>query len=149
VPTDFPGRQMILTVTAEDGNSQPLSLLDGPVVPAWGGPEAGQPGLAFAKILRDALTAEAPVVSYWKPSLVQSDNRLPALATSRSSYTFDLPPAIPAADITARLIFRRLFHDLALQKGWDKPDMPMEEAQLTLPLRPTFESYLPLLLAQP
>jgi len=64
VPTDFPGRHMILAVTATGGQGQALSLQGGPTVPDWGGAQAGQPGTAFAKVLHDAQTGESPVVSY-------------------------------------------------------------------------------------
>jgi hypothetical protein len=60
VPTDFPGRHLILTVVAENGQGQALLLQDGSLVPAWGGAQAGLPGKAFAKVLRDVLTAETP-----------------------------------------------------------------------------------------
>ena len=53
VPTDFPGRHMILVVKATDDQQQDLVWVGGPVVPDWGGDMAGRPGRAFAKVLRD------------------------------------------------------------------------------------------------
>lgn len=66
VPTDLPGRHMILTVVVEDEQGRTVARAGGPVVPGWGGPQAGLPGNAFAKVLRDVESGRAPVVSYWK-----------------------------------------------------------------------------------
>jgi len=76
VPTDFPGRHTILAVTATDEQRQTLVQLSGPTVPDWGGTQAGLPGKAFAKVLRDVETGESLVVSYWKQALIVSDNRI-------------------------------------------------------------------------
>jgi hypothetical protein len=35
--------------------------------------------------------------------------------------------------VEAHLIFRRAFYDLMQQKGWDVPDMVMEQKTATLP----------------
>ena len=37
IPTDFPGRQMLLLVTATDEVGQNLAQITGPIIPAWGG----------------------------------------------------------------------------------------------------------------
>lgn len=83
------------------------------------------PGMAYAKVLRDALTGELPVVSYWKQALVDSDNRIPAFGSSETVYDYDLP-AGSEYTLDVRLLFRRVFADLAAQKGWDTPDLLME-----------------------
>jgi hypothetical protein len=130
VPTDFPGRHMILVITATDSLGAPLPFLSGPTVPVWGGAQAGLPGTAFAKILRDARTAESPVVSYWRQALIASDNRIPALAAESLLFRFTAPAAVGQdgdVQISARLLFRRIFQDVADQKGWDDPDIVMEE----------------------
>ena len=132
VPTDYPGRQMILVVRAVDGAGRELALVDGPVLPDWCGREAALPGVAYAKILRDVATGESPVVNYWKQTLIESDNRLAAFETDRSAYRF-------AADsdrvtVRATVFFRRLFQDLAETKAWDMPDILMEEAEVSLDL---------------
>lgn len=131
VPTDFPGRQMLVIVSATDGAGQPLAQRAGPTVPAWGGEQAGRPGKAFAKLLRDVETGEMPVVSYWKHALIESDNRIPALGVDPSTYTFDHPAA--GGSVKVQVLFRRVFADLAAQKGWDVPDILMEEANVSLP----------------
>ncbi len=132
VPTDHPGRHLILTVVAE-GQGGPLSMLGGPTVPAWGGDQAGLPGTAFAKLLRDVQSGEWPVVSYWKQALIIADNRIPALASDTSVYHFAPPAAGGPLTITAELRFRRTFQAVTDAKGWDDPDILMERVQVTLP----------------
>ena len=146
VPTDFPGRHMILVVTAMDARGQKLVQLDGPTVPRWGGAEAGLPGKAFAKVLRDVGTGEWPVVSYWKQALIISDNRIPAFGSDSSSYAFAASGAEGSITVTAELSFRRVFQDVATSKGWDTPDIVMEREQVMIPVQPWGDVFLPLAL---
>jgi len=136
VPTDYPGRQMILVVTAVDENDEPLPLSDGPTLPDWCGDQGGLPGVAYAKVLKDAATGESPVVNYWKQTSIESDNRIAAFATDRSTYRFETSPGTRHVTVSAVLLFRRLFQDLAEAKAWDMPDILMEEAQTSTPLGP-------------
>ena len=145
VPTDFPGRQLILVLSAEDEQGQPLQLTDGSTVPEWGGAEAGLPGTAFAKVLQDVETGESPVVSYWKQTQIESDNRIPALETDTSNYYFSIQPGDEKIIITANLKFRRLFQDLADEKGWDMPDVLMEEDTLDLDISYQPHIFFPLI----
>ena len=130
VPTDYPGRQMILVVSAIDEAGDELPLVEGPVLPDWCGNEAGRPGVAYAKVLRDVVTGESPVVNYWKQTLIESDNRLAAFETDRTSYRF----AAGTGTVTVRavILFRRLFQELAEAKAWDMPDILMEEAGVSI-----------------
>jgi hypothetical protein len=130
VPTDFPGRQMILLVTVRDENGQILKYIDGPVVPGWGGAQAGKPGKIYAKVLKDIDSGEFPVVSYWKPALIVSDNRLPALEADISSYFFSPPPGGESVKVQALLLFRRLMAEDAQDKKWESPDITMETVEL-------------------
>jgi hypothetical protein len=148
VPTDFPGRHMILTVTAMDGQGQPLAHLGGPTVPGWGGAQAGIAGKAFAKVLRDVQTGESPVVSYWKQALIVSDNRIPAMGSDVSLYAFALPDAGGPITATVELRFRRTFQDVMDARGWNTPDIVMERARVTLDVRPRWEVYLPLVMRE-
>ena len=136
VPTDYPGRNLILIVSATDDQAQALFLQSGSTIPAWGGEQAGLPGQGFAKVLQDALNGQFPVISYWKPTFIVSDNRIPALAADTSSYSFTLPPYGGTVNVTAQLIFRRLFQPLADERGWNTPDIVMETSATTLPVRP-------------
>jgi hypothetical protein len=148
VPTDFPGRHMILVVEATGDQEQTLALLDGSTVPVWGGDQAGLPGKAYAKLLRDAQTGEWPEVSYWKQTLLVSDNRIPAMGSDASAYEFGLPFAGGVVTVTAELRFRRVFQGVTDTRGWDKPDIVMEEAWAVLPTAPWKEIFLPLALRE-
>jgi len=136
VPTDHPGRHLILVVSALDGGGGELAQLGGPTVPAWGGDQAGLPGQAFAKVLRDVRSGEAPVVSYWKQCLIDSDNRIPALAADTSTYTFTLPSGGGQVRIVAELRFRRTFQTVMDAKGWHEPDVIMEQIEQVIILQP-------------
>lgn len=131
VPTGVPLRQVILVVQATDADGHPLPLRDGPVLPDWTGNYAGQPGRYYAKILKDEWTGEAPTGAYWRPVSIVEDTRLPAFATDISRYTFTAP-AKGQATIEARLVFRRAFQKLMEQKGWDVPDILMEEEKIVV-----------------
>lgn len=144
VPTDHPGRHLLLVITATDGLEQALSQQSGPTVPDWGGAQAGLPGKAFAKVLRDEETGEAPVVSYWKPTTIISDNRIPAMGSDTSVYTFAGPAAGGPVTVTAQLRFRRIFQAVIDAKGWDTPDIVMEETQVELSTEPWWNVFLPL-----
>lgn len=133
VPTDHPGRHLLLVVTAEDGGGENLALLAGPTIPDWGGSLAGSPGKGFAKILRDVVSEEAPVISYWKQALIESDTRIPALESDVSTYTF-LSDG-DAAEVSVRIYFRRLFEPIADRYGWDPGEVLMEERTVTLAKR--------------
>lgn len=138
VPTDSPLRHLILLLRSWEPGSGALSLVDGSVIPAWGGigdPAsgcyAGQPGKAFAKVLQEVWTEQWPSGAYWNPTRVLSDNRIPALATDSSVYEFEAP-ARDAAEVEAVLLLRRAYKDLADQKGWSIPDQVMEQVRLTV-----------------
>ena len=146
VPTDHPGRHMILTVAVTDGQGQALSQKGGSTVPEWGGAQAGLPGKAFAKVLRDAQTGQSPVVSYWKQTFIVSDNRIPAMGSDTAVYTFAAPAAGGPVTITAELRFRRAFQLLMDSRGWVAPDVVMQEAQVSLITQPWWNFYLPLIL---
>jgi len=140
VPSDFPGRHLILLVQAADAGGKPLTQLDGPQVPEWGGvgePSegyyAGLPGKAFAKLLEETWTELSPSAAYWNPTRVLSDNRLAALATDRSTYAF-AAPAEGEVKVEVTLLYRRAFIELMDQKGWDVPDKIMEQQVVSIPL---------------
>jgi hypothetical protein len=159
VPTDYPGRNMVLVLRAEDEAGNELRHLSGPVVPDWGGTGsaandyAGRPGKGFAKVLRDAVTGEWPVVNYWKPTLIHSDNRIPALQADVSHYRFASIVTASAAGagaqvhVVAELWFRRLFIEQARQKGWDSADLLMAKASTAVPVTAVQQRiFLPLII---
>ena len=131
VPTDFPGRHMILVVKATDDQQQELAQVAGPVVPDWGGDMADRPGKTFAKVLRDLETGQEPAASYWNPTVIVSDNRIPAFWVDTSVYEFAAPLA-GTVNVEATLIFRRAFWELMETKRWDDtPDIVMEQETVT------------------
>jgi len=138
IPTDSPLRHLILVVEVEDPTGKSLELLDGPVLEDYvgiGDPEegyfAGLPGVVYAKILEDMWTEISPSGSYWNPTRVISDNRIPALKTASSEYTFSAPEKGEAI-ITIRLFFRRAFIELMEQKGWNVPDILIAKERIIL-----------------
>ncbi|MGB3903738.1 MAG: hypothetical protein WBB22_02345, partial [Anaerolineae bacterium] len=140
VPTDFPGRHLILLVQARDADGNLLTQLDGPTVPDWGGvgdPSeghyAGLPGKTFAMVLQEIWTEISPSAAYWNPTRIVSDNRLAALATDSSTYTFAAPDE-GEVKVEVTLLFRRAFMELMDQKGWDVPDKIMEQQEVRIPL---------------
>jgi len=131
VPTDSPARSVMLVVEAVDASGKSLALKQGPALPAWTGSFAGQPGKAYAKILQDEWTGESPTAAYWRPVKIVEDTRLFPAATDASDYAFELPEGV-SATVKVRLIFRRSFQQLAQQKGWNDPDLTMEEASISV-----------------
>jgi hypothetical protein len=146
VPTDHPGRQLILVVKAVEGQDLPLSLQSGPSLPAWGGEQAGSPGKIYAKVLRDAVSGKYPVVSYWKPSTIFSDNRLPALGSDTSRYIFAAPTFTDQVVVTAELRFRRLFQAEAEARCWDSPDILMDVKSIQITVATQMQVYIPFVL---
>jgi hypothetical protein len=136
---------MILTISAVDREKQPLPLLHGSIVPEWGGVQAGLPGKAFAKVLSDALTSEFPVVSYWKQTFIASDNRIPAMGSDTSLYTFAIPSGVSTVTVAAELLFRRTFQSEMDARGWNTPDIRMETGVVEINTQPRWVVYLPLM----
>ena len=121
-PTDHPGRHLILVVTAVNEDGKSLPLVDGDVIPIWAGDLAGTPGKVFAKVLADAQTGEYPVVDYWNPTVILTDTRIPANASSTSEFVF---PAVSEGEFTLRVqvLFRRLYQPIAEIYGWEDLDL--------------------------
>lgn len=134
IPTDAPIRSMILVVEVLDANGNVLELSEGPVNPDYSGNYGGLPGKTFAKVLRDEWTGEAPTGAYWRPVTIVEDTRLAALATDSTHYIFNSPDG-GAVTVNVQLIFRRAFAELMEQKGWDDPDIIMEEMSIQVPAK--------------
>jgi hypothetical protein len=83
-------------------------------------------------VLRDVQTGEAPVVTYWRQALIVSDNRIPALGSDTTVYTFTVPPGHLPATVESELRFRRVFWGVMDAKGWDTPDIVMAIARRTV-----------------
>jgi len=89
-------------------------------------------------------TGEAPVVSYWKQTQIVSDNRIAALESDVSTYAFAVPSAGGAVTVTAKLRFRRVYQEITDARGWDVPDVVMEEREAVLAAASWWVTYLPL-----
>lgn len=138
IPTDSPLRHLILIVRALNADGVPLDLLTGPLLPEWtglGDPEtghyAGLPGEVYAKVLEEIWNQHIPSGSYWNQTRIISDNRIPALETATSSYTFQTPDNSPIM-INIQLLYRRAFIDLEELKGWDRSDLLLSEKNIVI-----------------
>ncbi len=124
VPTGVTIRNMILLVEAwrqEDNaaltytGTQTVHELGGVGDPAQGY-YAGLPGKYYSKVNHDA-NGNGPTF-FTDATGITFDNRIPALATDTTQYTFELPPGGGTVHVRARLIYRRSFRFLADAKGW-------------------------------
>lgn len=136
LPTGVTVRNMILLVEAwDESTGTPLTFTGDQTIHALGGlgdPEdgyyAGLPGRFFAKVNHDA-NGGSPTF-FTDATGIVFDNRIPALATDESSYTFSLS-GVESAHVRARLIYRRAFRSLVDAKGWtqDGHGQPLADLQ--------------------
>jgi hypothetical protein len=68
-------------------------------------------------------TKTSPTGAYWNPTRVVSDNRIPTFGADTSTYV----------SVTITLLFRRAFKALMDQKGWEVPDILMEQQTAIVP----------------
>ncbi len=143
-PTGSPMRNMILLVNAIDKNGNPLTFVEGETVPKWGGEGdiaegnyAGLPGKGFAKIFKDIPPYPGPrrvrhfsqvyPAPYWRPAIIDYDNRIPADGVDTSIYVFDdLKENRFPVIIENCLIYRRTY------KSWQNiMDMQIPDLELS------------------
>jgi hypothetical protein len=148
-PTGSPMRQMILLVSATDGEGRALDLIEGSRVPVWAGRGAaaagnyaGLPGKGFAKVLRDTnpypasgnrllhFEPEYPA-PHWRPAGIESDTRIAANATDRSMYRFSTDRR-GAVTITVKLLYRRGYKQWFDEKRFEVSDMVLAEQTIQL-----------------
>jgi hypothetical protein len=123
LPTGVTVRNMILLVEAWDEDTgEMLASTGDQVVHDLGGigdPSqgyyAGLPGKFFAKVNHDA-AGNSPTF-FTDAAGIVFDNRIPALMTDSSRYTFELPP-YGNIRVQTRLIYRRAFRFLVDAKQW-------------------------------
>lgn len=149
-PTGNPMRNMILLVEVWDDKGQALSLVKGEKVPSWGGIGSKEnggyaelPGKGFAKVLKTVLLYpdkrrkqhfpyEYPA-SHWRPTLIESDNRIPANGTDVSSYHFHVPKGLSGPiQVDTKLIYRRAYKKWLDVKLLQISDMVIAENTLTI-----------------
>lgn len=82
-------------------------------------------------MLEEFWTETSPSAARWNPTRILSDSRLAAFATDTSTYVFASPHG---GEVTVKvtLLLRRAFIELMDQKGWDMPDLVMEQETLIL-----------------
>ena len=131
LPTGSPLRQAILVVRVSDAEGNLLAVREGPILPDWTGDLAGQPGRPYARIFEDVVSGQAPTFMHWRQIGLVEDTRIPALATDTSRYRFKAPPA-GSIEVETKLIYRRAFQQLQLWKGWDDPDLVMEQETVVI-----------------
>ncbi len=74
-----------------------------------------------------------PTGAYWNPTRIVSDNRIAAFEKDELTYIFMMPEK-GSVNIEVSVIFRRAFKELMDQKGWDSPDILMEQEILIIPV---------------
>jgi nitrate/TMAO reductase-like tetraheme cytochrome c subunit len=136
-PTDSPLRHLILLVEVRDLNNNSLTQVGGPMIPKVGDSEyAGSAGQIYANLLKDKDTNSIPTIAYWNPvdpAWQNADTRLVPGVPVRSEYTF-AAPSNGSFVVTARLIYRNAFSDIANKKKW--PIMDIEAAKVSVPIVP-------------
>jgi nitrate/TMAO reductase-like tetraheme cytochrome c subunit len=150
IPTDQPMRNMILLVRAVDARGKELEYAGTNTVPYWGGkgdPAGGNyeglPGKGFAKILyeknpqylsssKSQLQKPLLPAPQWRIMDIQSDNRIPAMATDESVYDFLVRAEDLPVTITAELIYRRMFKTWATMKKWPLKDVVLARNQASV-----------------
>lgn len=151
-PTGSPMRNMILLVTVQDAAGRIPKMLQGEQVPLWGGvgaPEegnyAGMPGKGYAKVLRDAVlypdqrrrhfTRQYPA-PHWRPTIIESDTRIPAEGIDETLYRFKLSENLSwPITVTARLIYRRSYKPWMDAMNLKIPDMEIAREEAVLKRR--------------
>lgn len=149
-PTGNPMRHLILLVEATDNLGRDLELIEGEKLPEWAGTGplvegnyAGRPGKAYAKILKDLMlypdgsrnrdfVFEYPA-PHWRPTVIESDNRIPADGEDSSVFHFRIDGNTTGLiQVTASLIFRRSFKHWMDPKGFDLDDLVLAHSSITL-----------------
>jgi len=136
-PTDSPLRHLILLVEVRDENNNSLTQVGGPMIPKVGDSDyVGYPGQIYANLLKDKDTNLIPTIAYWNPvdpAWQNADTRLVPGVPVRSEYSFAVP-SNGSFVISARLIYRNAFYDIAIKKKWSILDI--EAAKVSVPIIP-------------
>jgi len=88
---------------------------------------AGTSGVGFAKV--NVAADGAPNVPFWRAVDLISDYRLASDETRTSEHRFALRPGAGDITVTARLVYRKTFVDLADERGWTLTDILAGEAE--------------------
>ncbi len=150
VPGSSPIRNVILKIDVTDENGNPLEYAGGdagrlPPLAGFGNPKthergpldwAGMPGKMFAKVYRSAVVPKLghPMVGVggFAAEAEVFNTLLQPRVPDASQYAFALPEGAGTVNIRARLVYRWAFRPIAMAKGWDMQDLPMNEQSLTV-----------------
>ncbi|MCK9409866.1 MAG: multiheme c-type cytochrome [Bacteriovoracaceae bacterium] len=150
VPTDQPMRNLILLVRATTAQGKELVYSGENTIPYWGGSGdpadgnyEGLPGKGFAKILfernpqyvsssKSELQTQISPSPQWRIINIQSDNRIPALATDHSVYNFHIRTEDLPVTLQTELIYRRTFKNWATMKKWNLKDIVLAKNITTI-----------------
>lgn len=90
---------------------------------------AGLPGKFYAKVAHGA-DGTGPVFFSEATGMI-FDNRIPALASDTTHYTFEVPAETQGVHVRARLIYRRCFRAIEDGKGWtiDGHGRPLQDVR--------------------
>lgn len=125
VPTGVVIRNVILLVQATAPGGQALEQLEGDQVDFIGGigdPSlgnyAGMPGMSFYKNMQSGIGEQG--IFYTEAVTIASDNRIMPGQSYLGDFSFAVPAGLSSSDIevNVRVIYRRSFRTLTLQKGW-------------------------------
>ena len=135
VPTGVTIRNMILLVEAwQQSDGTPLVHTGSTLIHDLGGVGdpaegyyAGLPGRLYGKI-NIAENGTSPTFFTDAVAIVE-DNRIPALATDTTNYSFEIPSGSGDIEVRARVIYRRSWRALVDGKGWqyDGHGNPLED----------------------
>jgi hypothetical protein len=94
---------------------------------------AGRAGYSFARTLVDASGARG--APHYRAVDMISDNRIPPLATAKTTHSFAIPPGCNAATVSAVLLYRPFPLVLGRERGWETQDFVVATgtAMSTLP----------------
>lgn len=150
IPTGSPMRNMVLRVDAWDTDGKRFERLDGDIIPQWAGSGlesegnyAGLPGKGYAKVLKrwpEYLSDNRALVlsplypsPFWRPTVLDYDNRIPANGTDTSAYSFKLPAvAASPIQVSVRLIYRKTFKSWLIPQAAGTNDLLLANESLTL-----------------
>jgi hypothetical protein len=133
IPTGETMRSLMLVLDVKDENEKSLKQINGDQLPDWtgkGNPArgnyAGFPGVAFARVLQDS---DGNLnVPFWNASSIASDNRIRPKSTQVHKWQFKLNLPDSEPEVTASLIYRPVFKELAKSKRWFVNDITVVQA---------------------
>lgn len=137
-PTGFIDRHLILVIDTRDEQPEAPSGADvvattsfdgpafeGPVLPQVAGVAlAGKPGRLFGRIVRDR-EGQAPT-PFWKAYDDPEDTRLKP--DSSTSVHWRLPDVVADKPVRVRLLYRRFWEQVRMDKGWPDETLVVFEA---------------------